>query len=70
MLMAWVMTGVVTSKDKTKSNSLAIQKVRFITKSVVNFYYCVVSLRGAFIQKELPALKCARKMSRDNKSAS
>ena len=36
MLMAGVITGVVTPKDKAKSNPVARQKVR-ISKSVVRF---------------------------------
>ena len=37
MLMTGVLSGVVTPKDKTKSNLLANLKVRCITKSVVSF---------------------------------
>ena len=37
MLMTGVISGVVTPKDKTKSNPLANEKVRSITKSVVSF---------------------------------
>ena len=51
MLMTGVISGVVTPKDKTKSNPLANQKVRSITKSVVNFSSFPVSLRGAFAPK-------------------
>ena len=63
-------TGVVTPKDKTKSNTLANQKVRFITKSVVSFSSLPVSLTEDFTPKELQALKHGTKMSKDNKSAS
>ena len=70
MLMTGVISGVVTPKDKTKSNTLANQKVRSITKSVVRFYSFPVSLRGAFAPKELPVLKHGTKMNRGNKSAS
>ena len=37
MPMAWVIGGVVTPKDKTKSNSLGRLKVRIFSKSVVSF---------------------------------
>ena len=37
MPMTGVISGVVTAKDKTKSNHLAGEKVRILSKSVVNF---------------------------------
>ena len=37
MLMTGVISGVVTPKDKAKLNTLANEKVRSITKSVVSF---------------------------------
>ena len=37
MLMTGVISGVVTPKDKARSNTLANEKVRSITKSVVSF---------------------------------
>ena len=37
MPMTGVISGVITPKDKTKSNPLAILKVRLFSKSVVNF---------------------------------
>ena len=37
MLMIEVISGVVTPKDKTKSNFLARLKVRIFSKSVVSF---------------------------------
>ena len=37
MPMTGVISGVVTSKDKTKSNLLATLKVRIFSKSVVGF---------------------------------
>ena len=44
--MTGVISGVVTPKEKTKSNPLARQKVRTLSKSVVNFYSFPVSLGG------------------------
>ena len=41
-----VISGVVTPKDKNKSNSLARLKVRIFSKSMVTFYSFAVSLRG------------------------
>ena len=38
MPMTGVINGVVTPKDKAKSNSLARLKVRIFTKSMVSFY--------------------------------
>ena len=70
MLMGWVISGVVTPKDKTKSNPLTNQKVRSITKSVVTFLSFPVLLKGAFTPRELPELKHGTKMNRNNKSAS
>ena len=69
MLTIGVISGVVTPKDKTKSNPLDNQKVRLITKSAVIFQSFRISLRGAFAPKELPALKHGRKINRDNKPA-
>ena len=37
MAMSGVVSGVVTSKDKTKSNPLPRLKVRIFSKSVVSF---------------------------------
>ena len=37
MLMTGAISGVVTHKDKTKSNSLARLKVRTFSESVVSF---------------------------------
>ena len=37
MSMTGVISGVVTPKDKTKSNPLAREKVRIFSKSVVRF---------------------------------
>ena len=37
MPMAGVISGVVTSKDKTKSNPLGREKVRMLSKCVVSF---------------------------------
>ena len=70
MFMTRPISGVVRPKDKTKSNPLANQKVRFITKSVVSFRLFPVSLRGTFTPKELPALEHEAKMNRGNKSVS
>ena len=70
MLMTGVISGVITPKDKTKSNTLANQKVRSIAKSMVSFWSFPVLLRGAFTSKELPALKHETIMNSDNKSAS
>ena len=70
MLMTGVISGVVTPKDKAKSNPLANQKVRSITISAVSFLSFPASLRGAFIPKVLPALKHRTKMNRGNKSTS
>ena len=61
MLMTDVISGVVTPKDKTKSNPLANQNVRSITKSVLSFYSFPVSLKGAFAPKKLSALKHGKK---------
>ena len=38
MSMTGVVSGVVTPKDKTKSNPLAREKVRILSKSVVSLY--------------------------------
>ena len=70
MLMTGVISGVVTLKDKTKSNPLVNQKVRSITKSVVSFKSFPVSLRGPFVPLKLPALKHVTIINRGNKSAS
>ena len=69
ILMTGVISGVVTPKDKTKSNCPANQKVRSKTESGVSFQSFQVSLRGALTPKQLPALKHGTKMNRDNKSA-
>ena len=37
MPMTGVINGAFTPKDKTKSNPLAIEKVRILSKSVVSF---------------------------------
>ena len=66
MYMAGVISEVITPKGNTKSTSLANKKFRSIIKSVVSFYSFPVSLRGAFVPKELPALKHGTKMNRDN----
>ena len=58
------------SNDETKSNPLADQKVRSITKSVLRFCTFPVSLRAAFAPKVLPALKYGVKMNMDKKLAS
>ena len=39
MPMTGVISGVITPKDKTKSNPLARLKVRIFSKSVVSFLY-------------------------------
>ena len=70
LLMTGFISGVVTPKDKTKSNPLANQKVSSITKSVVSFSSFPVSLRGALAPKELPGLKHGTKKNKENKSAS
>ena len=59
--------GVVKPTDKTKSNPLANQKNRLITKCVGKF---LVFPRGHFAPKELPALKHGTKRIQYNKSAS
>ena len=57
--MTGLISGVVTPKDKTKSNPLAREKVRILSKSVV-----------VFTPKRLPASKHGCKINRDNKSTS
>ena len=53
-----VIKGFVTPKDKTKSNSLARQKVRILSKSVVSFYSLPVSLgEGKFHSKRATSIK-------------
>ena len=71
MPMTGVISGVVTPKDKTKSNPLARQKVRTLSKSVISFYSFPVSLSGgSFHSQRETSIKHGSKMSRDNKSAS
>ena len=53
--MTGIICEVVTPKDKTKSTTLANQKVRSITKSVVSFYSLLLLLRGPLTPEELPA---------------
>ena len=45
MPMTGVVSGVVTAKDKTKSNPLAREKVTIFSKSVTTFWPFQVSLR-------------------------
>ena len=69
--MTGIIRGVVTSKDKAKSNPLANQKVMSITKSMVSFKsFLIVSLRGAFAPKELKKQKRGTITNRCKKSAS
>ena len=71
MSMTGVISGVVTPKDKTKSNLLARLKARIFSKSVVSFYSFPVSLRGGTLYShQLPASKHGSKMNWGNKSAS
>ena len=70
MLITGVMSGVVRPKYRTKSNPFANQKVRCITKCVVNFCSFAMSLRGAFTPNKLPALKDGTIMNKGNKSSS
>ena len=50
--MTGVISGVITLKDKTKSNALAIQRVRIFSKSVGSFWSFPVSLRGGDFHSE------------------
>ena len=52
MSMARVISEVVTTKDKTKSNPLARLKARIFSKSVVSFYSFPVSLRGGTLYSQ------------------
>ena len=47
-----VISGVVTPRDKTKSNHLARLKVMIFSKSLVSFYSFPVSLRGGSLQSQ------------------
>ena len=69
--MIGVISGIVTLKDKTKSDPFIKQNVRIFSKFVVSFWSFPMALRvGVFTPKGLPALKHGSKMKRDNKSAS
>ena len=46
--MTGAISEVVTPKDKTKSNPLAQEKVRILSKSVVSSQSFPVSLKGVF----------------------
>ena len=71
MPMTEVISGVVTPKGKTKSNPIARQKVRTLSKSVVSSSLSQCHYQeGVFTPKGLPASKHGSKMNRDNKSAS
>ena len=52
MPMTEVISGLVTPKDKTKSNPLAKLDVRIFSKSLVSFYSLSVSLRGGSLQSQ------------------
>ena len=61
MPMTQAASGVVTAKDKTKSNPVASQKVRIFSKSVTSYWSFQVSLRGgSFHFKSVTSVK-ARK---------
>ena len=53
MPMTGVISGIVTPKYKTRSNSLARQKVEILSKSVVSFQYFPMSLRGGSFTPKL-----------------
>ena len=58
MPMTEVISGVVTPKDKTKSNSLAREKVKILSKSVVSFQSFPVSLkRGSSHSQKAASIK-------------
>ena len=53
MPMTGVISGVVTPKDKNKSNHLARLKVRIFSKSVIGFWYFPGSGKEKRTKKEL-----------------
>ena len=58
MPMTGVISWVITPKDKTKSKSLARQKVRIFSKSVVRFKSFPVSLKeGSFHSQMVTSIK-------------
>ena len=58
MPLSGVRSGVVTPKYKTKSNPLAGQKVRILSKSLVSFQFFLASLReGSFHSQRATNIK-------------
>ena len=53
MPMTGAISGVVTPKDKTKSNLLARQKVRTFSNSVASFWSFSVSLIGKSFHSQM-----------------
>ena len=72
MPMTEVISGVVTPRDKTKSNPLARLKLRIFSISVVSFYslsQCHYD-EEVYTPNEVSASKHGSKINRGNKSAS
>ena len=67
--MIGIIKRVIPPKDKTKSNSLPILKLRIFSKFVLTFQSFLVSLRGGSLHyQRAPSIKDASKMNRGNKS--